>query len=325
MRPLREFRKLRFRAKKKSRSVVLKRTLRSVLLLFALHVCATCTKIMQPSWARGSSTFSSQVLSSSDLRLAWETQKEYGLIFLMYVDTGFISMTRNWLCHTPTNVIKHTHFIVSDSQVRTALKSFGARNFVVLRQLRSSLGSQYGQKTYYETIALRGRVVNQLLHHGIRIWIVESDSIWFGDPSPVLHRFHNQDVIAGQDGDGLLDRYPEGGFLFLNSTVKARALSDALLSWQIEVLRYMHESEVGDAGNEMLQLPRLLAQLNCSWSFFPESLFVSGRWYSSETLRSQTTPLVIQNNWLVGVQPKVERAKLWGHWHLTFNETKCTL
>ena len=256
--------------------------------------------------------------TSTELSSVRSIHDESGFVFVMFVDEDFLKMTLSWLCHAPTSVTLKTIFFVSSREVRKSLELFGAKHF---KSLNSRLhrgkrkAKQYGQKTYYQLINDRARLVGQLLHHHLKVWIIESDSTWFADPTEVLVQFQDQDVIAGKDGEGK-DEFPEAGFVFLNSTLRTRNLWDNMVIWQQRVIDEMEQDDVGDAGNEMLQLPEMLRQANCSWSYFPASNFVSGKWYLSWHIRSMSSPIVIQNNWIIGTKDKIRRAQQWGHWYL---------
>ena len=65
----------------------------------------------------------------------------------------------------------------------------------------------------------------------------------------------------------------------------------------------------------------------------PKSKYVSGRWYdggvrqdSAEVrayVRQHGVPYVINNNWIIGNENKIKRAKRWGHWFLQdFNNSE---
>lgn len=251
---------------------------------------------------------------------------ESGFLFIMFVDDAFLKMTLSWVCHVPNSVLAKTLFMVSSTEVQTKLKQFGAQYFKITSSTSSKDGSkiQYGQKAYYEVVNARARLVSQLLHRQLSVWIIESDSTWFADPARVLERFQNQDLVAGKDGEDQ-DEFPEAGFVFLNSTSRTRKLWDGMVTWQRRAIDSMTEENAGDAGNEMLQLPEMLKQTKCTWSYFPESQFVSGKWYVNEKIRSSSSPVVIQNNWIVGTQHKIHRAKLWGHWYLHPGGRSCLL
>ena len=60
------------------------------------------------------------------------------------------------------------------------------------------------------------------------------------------------------------------------------------------------------------------------WAFFPKDKFVSGRWYRGRTQEFDgTDPIVIQNNWAVGIDEKIGRAKRFKQWYLEEDDRTC--
>ena len=49
----------------------------------------------------------------------------------------------------------------------------------------------------------------------------------------------------------------------------------------------------------------------------PLSTYADGKWYSlPEDKRLASRPLIVNNNWVLGNQKKIERAKQYGHWFI---------
>lgn len=265
-------------------------------------------------------------IDSHDIVTLHSLHAQFGFIFVMFVDNAFLEMTLNWLCHAPTNVIQKTAFFTPSGSQTNSLVELGAIHVFSIGNAsrKSASAASYGQKYYYELINERGKAIQELLRANLNVWLIESDSTWFADPSFVLRQYENFDIILGQDG-ALHEEIPEAGFIFLNNTRRTRLLWRMTIEWQARQLNTLVDGEVGDLGNEMLQLPNLLKDTECKWTFFPVKHFVSGKWYLDWELRSNSDPIVIQNNWLIGVEKKISRAKSWGHWYLQPEDGKsCT-
>ena len=247
------------------------------------------------------------------LTTANRIQVNFGYVHLQLVNSAFVNIALSWICNVRTlNVLERTLFVATDVESFSAL-SLRAPHVELLVHETSALS--YGQTVYFQYMLFRAKLVEKLLLHGISIWLIESDAAWFADPEPYLLKFTGMDVLVGQDGL-LTDSIPEGGFIFLNSTVKTSKMWSALRKEHEEVLELKSELvHIGDAGSEMLMLPKHLKLV--TWDFFDKQKFVSGKWYSSATMRSASkNPIVIQNNWIVGNHAKIYRAKNWSHWFL---------
>ena len=54
----------------------------------------------------------------------------------------------------------------------------------------------------------------------------------------------------------------------------------------------------------------------------PLSEYSDGKWYNMpETKRNISDPYVINNNWIIGNDKKISRAKEWGHWFLNEDDS----
>lgn len=268
--------------------------------------------------ARTSST--SFILSRAvieDIRLI---NSASGFVYLQLVNKAYTNMTLSWICNVERfSVLDKTVFIATDLVSFQTLSKWAPHVF--LRERDQSPDLSYGQAAYYEMISFRSKIVEELLHSEVSVWLVESDSVWLADPLPHLQSVHGMDVVAGQDGT-FSDEIPEAGFIFLNATFRTKRLWSDLRQQHDQALAQMSEAaDLGDAGSEMLMLPGHLGKVR--WTFFPKINFVSGLWYTNEDMKALAKPVVIQNNWIVGNKAKTERAKKFGHWFLTESTTAC--
>ena len=252
-------------------------------------------------------------ISTETLERMQIIQRDMGFVFVQFVNHAYIPLTLNWICHAPLGVLEQTAFFASDSYTADTLRAYKDRKVenVFLQAYRSSQLS-YGQHDYYSFMLFRLRLVENLLRARISLWLIESDSTWFSNPSSIIAAYKNMDVIAGQDAL-LNDSYPEAGNIYLNaSSIATRRMILALIAEQQNSLENLRTGHVGNNGNEMLMLPKHLKHVK--WSFLPKRLFVGGLWYSNAEFRLSVEPIVIQNNWIVGNKQKIKRAKEWGHW-----------
>ncbi len=259
-------------------------------------------------------------IQASFLRASVEIQMKNGFIFLQLVNQAYVAITKSWICHAPQHTLKHTIFLATDKFAFRALRDFNVSLVFLISYSTGSLS--YGQRAYYDLMLFRSTVILKLLDVGVNVWLIESDAVWFDDPTIELSRFSDIDVITGQDGN-INDNIPEGGFIFLNSTVSTRNMWRRLRLEHKKILSKLHADEVGDAGSEMLLLPKYLASVK--WRFFSRSKFVSGKWYRDKKMRERAKPIVIQNNWIIGNHNKTLRARAWGHWYLNDAQNACQI
>lgn len=254
-------------------------------------------------------------IAQKDLNRVRVVHARYGFVYVQLINSAYMELVFNWICHVQDEVLDQTFFFATDTKAASSLRAFQGREVHnVILHTYDSTSLTYGQLSYYYFMAFRLELVEQLLKHGISIWLVESDSTWFENPGYVISEYSGFDVITGQDCL-LEESCPQAGNIFLNASAPAALqMIQNLKTEQLDVLLELPEGEVGVAGNEMHMLPKHLAKLR--WAFFPNKLFVGGLWYMNSTFRAQVSPIMIQNNWIVGNDKKVERAKSWGHWYL---------
>jgi hypothetical protein len=266
------------------------------------------------------------LLGRRSLALARKLQNENGFLYLQILNKAYIPIAINWICGTPRRSVEKCMFIATDVFTALALAKHKV-SFAYISYSSSAL--TYGEHNYYRYMYFRTQIVSELLHKGINVWIIESDSTWLGDPLPYLRNFSDFDVIAGQDGD-LSHRNAEGGFLYLNATYSTKDMWGKLRETQLLQLncrqfddsRCQNLSATPDLGNEMFLLQQSLHEVK--WDFFPLDKFVSGLWYEDTYFRKHTQPVVIQNNWIKGNYNKTIRARKWNHWYLT-EKLECLL
>ncbi|EKX32903.1 hypothetical protein GUITHDRAFT_120890 [Guillardia theta CCMP2712] len=87
--------------------------------------------------------------------------------------------------------------------------------------------------------------------------------------------------------------------------------------------------------SEQVILTRLIKSrtFGLKHAVFPRCMFVNGQWYDGGVVNNfkgkraecegsgGVLPLMIQNNWIVGIENKVRRAKRWGHWFVRNEST----
>ena len=254
--------------------------------------------------------------------LAFGKHKKHGFMYLQLVNAGYVNMTLSLVCNVKSldsQILDKTLFIATDPIAANELKSHVPHIFLYRREGNCDLA--YGQAVYFEFMLFRARIIEDLRSRGVNVWLVESDAVWLEDPTNYIKSFHGMDVVAGQDGV-LSESIPEGGFLFLNSTLATKRMWNSLRHQHQDTLRAnLGLENLGDSGSEMLMLPNHLKAVN--WTFSPKERFVSGLWYSNEEMRKRSHPVVIQNNWIIGNAEKEKRAKMWGHWFLQDGSVEC--
>jgi Nucleotide-diphospho-sugar transferase len=261
-----------------------------------------------------------------------------GSISMTVVSKAFIATARSWICNVETAGIRPPSivWITTDVESRDAMSKIPHSETVYLAELQGGSergGTSYGNPGYWLLMLERTRLIREILDRGLGVFAFETDQIWLRDPVPhVEYLIHGGDEV---DVVGTLDSRHEigGNFLYLSPTPATKRL------WR-QVSRRFERAYDGNRMHKRTRLTRKYMEndqsLLTKLIFFDESFkqrnpvvfraldteqFVDGRWYledqkfyASPRARS---PVLINNNFLVGIEEKRVRAKKHGHWFLT--------
>ena len=179
----------------------------------------------------------------------------------------------------------------------------------------------HGEREYVEFLTFRTQILLSLLDAGIDVWVTEADAVWLSSP------FRDADPAADltTPDDDPPRRKVSSGMMFLRATPPARAFLDTMLGWQQEVLEtngYPTRKKSDPLYNgsfslcdEATYISENYASSGVTIAWLPTDRYVSGRWYAENELNS-TRETVIQNNFIVGTEAKIRRAREFGHWFL---------
>lgn len=153
------------------------------------------------------------------------------------------------------------------------------------------------------------------------------DFVWLGDPLPEVLSHKDADVV----GVGVYGRNHQlicGCFLLLNPTPATEKVWSRLTEQMEDLYKKVANSgsktAVSEATNDQTFLSSLL---NAKYGgvkvvYLPDDLFPEGKWYMEPKLRAANpNPLVIHNNWVIGNDVKIKRAKKFGHWFVSNDST----
>lgn len=257
-----------------------------------------------------------------------------GVLSMTVVNEVFLETAHSWLCNVdgggfrPTNVVWAT----TDKVSRDALSRVVDTSTVYLDEMRGgkSTGHDFGNPGYWRLMLERTALLSALIHRGVRVFAFETDQVWLEDPTPYIA----SRLAEGADMVGTINTRDEisGNFFYLRPTLQTRRLFD-------EIVRKFVDAYVGARlnkksatswtyiENDQSILTKLVLRNQTFQTAYPtrfetldQERFVDGRWYVPEegfyTSPAARQPVVINNNFIIGVEKKTLRAKQWGHWFL---------
>lgn len=168
----------------------------------------------------------------------------------------------------------------------------------------------FGSREYRNLIYTRTEIVSKLLFAELNVLIVDIDSVWLKNPIDYLLTLPSFDIAGQVDGNRLC-----GGFLSLNgSSHRVQRL------WKEVTEAYKGFSTVDSNDIQSTEQGILHQKLEKNFSdlhviHLPSNLFPSGKIYFTESYRNMS-PIIVHNNYIVGVQKKIARFKTYGLWRI---------
>lgn len=257
------------------------------------------------------------------LDLASEISSNFGFVTLVYTNTAYVEMTKSFVCNIlalEEDQIDQFLFVSSSQAATDELTAFNDRLQVVTVHTNSK-AANFGTFEYYSITLDRLELQNNLLQRGLNVFVVEADATWFSVHvfKSVILRLKEFDFVTADDnfndGDYSL---VSAGFLACRSTNRTRIFfADYVADYRSKLLPLRHHRGKLSLPGEQVHMTFRLRESNLTVSWLDVCEFSSGKWYSSAKLREKCpTPMVLQNNWIVGNKEKMKRARNWGHWFL---------
>ncbi|XP_070552143.1 uncharacterized protein [Ptychodera flava] len=276
-------------------------------------------QITEPQLKIGDQTVSTETkVISRILSLSKNIAETYGFVTLQFFNRGYLNITKSWVCNVKCmGVLPKILFIATDQVALDGLSKFHPEVQVLPLPLETLFKLSIGFVAYYRFILLRTWVILVLLQSDIPVTLIESDAVWFDDALPIINSYAAYDIVSAPNG--ATERGISGGFIYLSNTQVTKALWwDVFHRFEVCVNGLNDESQkMGYSSSEMKILSEELTKTDIRVKTLPLENFVSGLWYKKPKLREITNPVVIQVNYVIGVDEKIKLAKRWGHWFLT--------
>lgn len=280
-----------------------------------------------------------ETINSENLESIVELGRQQGgSVSLTIVNEAFLETAKSWICNVDVAGIRPPGvvWIATDDVAYEGLKAINDCFTVRMDEFRggkAKTGTSYGTPGYWRLMLERTQLIDGILQHGIGVFAFETDQIWLRDPVPFVRRM----IRSGDEVDvvGTLDTRHEigGNFLYLNPTLATRR------TWKEVCRRFKKAYERMHMDRHSAKFKRYIENDQSTLTkliFYDEEfktknpvvfrtldieLFVDGRWYDKTrkfyTSKKSRSPIVINNNFLVGIENKKIRAAQHGHWFIT--------
>lgn len=267
---------------------------------------------------------------SAFLREARQIADQQGFVGVCVVNNGFVNLTKSWLCNVaPFDSHPYVLLVATDRQAFDELAKFRRlrqMKFVLAlhriddRTLATSLAIT--QRSYWQWLVFRVDLLRTLIEHSIDVLLFETDAVWFKCAFEIWRKERRASTaivdISGV-ADGSAARQMGFGFLRIRANERTKTLWNTLHSrFRDAVAKLRVDKDSARVQSEQAILNELLkSSPNIVSSILPRSEYVDGSFYRDHVRRhSCPTPVLINNNFIIGVDAKIERARRWKHFFL---------
>ncbi|CAD6195559.1 unnamed protein product [Caenorhabditis auriculariae] len=246
-------------------------------------------------------------------------------VYFLFVNDAYERLTRNWLCNTAVIPGIHENLIVMSLEQQVCDTIHDEWDNVVecltikINNYKEAL--DWGAQKYINMLTMRAQMMLMIAETDVPFVVVESDAVWFSDPAPL---FRNRSAAEDADIIVPVKGHVEKGDALAFSPMLALA-TNATKTLLAELVRRLEADPTSydqDVLNEL-----------CSKQFngvvcrtFEYNEISDGKWFKlSENEKKQTRPVIVNNNFYVGVKHKESRQALAGLWFLSTRGQHCLL
>lgn len=275
------------------------------------------------------------IVESSLLSLAGKMQSAHGFVYLLFTNKGFVEMTKSWLCNMKKlNVSIGTNFIIvgdGEDTVRELSTFKPEGHYFIYRSLHKD-DANFGTYNYYHIVLERMLIENRIIQADVNIMIIEPDQIWTRDVSPLIRSTFTSgyDIIAGNEYASVGKSNVSlicGGFYGVASSTSVKELFKHYVDRHAEVLeKYKGTTGVIKIQNDQALLTSLVSKAKLRVRRLSACEYASGRWFTTEALQKLCPePYVTHNNFIIGLDNKIQRLQRRGDWLLSSNGSMCVV
>ncbi|KAK3099165.1 hypothetical protein FSP39_000426, partial [Pinctada imbricata] len=250
-------------------------------------------------------------------------------LLVSFINNAFLPFAYSWFCNTkPMGIHDQVLVIAADYETEQELRKNVPSIEVVSVTGYKVKGSQNFTHAGYVRLGIkRTEMVKWILNENIGIFIIEFDCLWVKNPIAKMKSYNNYDLTITQ----VIGREPGNvaiGFYYMSPSDRMKKLWNEL-DRRLKVLdaklqKLPSGKKVHYEDNDQTYLHKLLDEKygGVRMKIVSQYEFPDGKWYGfTKAEREKYRPYIINNNWLIGTDTKIQRAKTWGHWFLKSDGT----
>lgn len=264
------------------------------------------------------------------VRTAQKISSKYGMVMMTFMNKAFVPFLTNWMCHTK-NMVDYSQILVlvTDKAVHSEITAKYPLLTVVFLSIFKDINTKHRfcsagfmRVGYYRT-----RVVNWIIQENIQVFLFELDAMWKSNPIPFVTSKREYDLT-------IIPTYEKSfelaiGFYYARNTTRLKQFwieLDRRLDALMTMFSCLDNEELvrfKDSDQEVLKELIIEHYSNVIVYFLPLNRFLDGKWYLNPNEDQLKYAYILNFNFVVGIDEKIQRAKIFGHWFVADDNVTC--
>lgn len=264
------------------------------------------------------------------VRAAQKISSKYGMVMMTFMNKAFVPFLTNWMCHTKSMVdYSQVLVLVTDKAVHSEITAKYPSLTVMFLSIFKDINTKqrYCSAGFMRMGIYRTRVVNWIIQENIPVFLFELDAMWTSNPIPFVTSKKEYDLT-------IIPTYEKSfelaiGFYYARNTTRLKQFWMEL-DRRLDSLMTMfscldNEEHVRAKDNDQIVLKELIIEHygNVIVYFLPLTQFLDGKWYFKPNEDQLKNAFILNFNFVIGVDEKIQRAKKFGHWFVADDNVTC--
>uniref|UniRef100_A0A7S0ES03 Nucleotide-diphospho-sugar transferase domain-containing protein n=1 Tax=Hanusia phi TaxID=3032 RepID=A0A7S0ES03_9CRYP len=258
------------------------------------------------------------------------------IVILHFINSAFMPFMLSWLCNTQqmTGVHERTLVVTTDRGSEERVRTFSTRVHTMFLEGYNNINGDldFDSLGYRRMLKARIEIITSVLEKSDLLFLTEPDAIWITNLLEIKDFVGSQADLTGFDdelgGKG-------AGFVLMRNNAAISCLWRKLLQKQ-ELTLAPYQGQPNEIvtydDNDQKYFNALIQDMEAAGMLRSATMdtcrFRTGKWYRREEWKDyfacmNVVPDIVNFNWMVGNQAKIQRAKLFGHWFLEEDGQTC--
>lgn len=294
----------------------------------------TCNEDIDLLQCSNKQSISDDTLETNDKRKVVSVAKKIvqsgGLVMVTFMNKAFKPFLANWICST-IDKIKESHIliVVTEESVYLEIRSLYPKlNVVYLSSFkRINEKQKYCSAGFMRIGIYRTLVVNWIIQENMPVFLFELDALWIRNPLSFINHTEEYDLAIIPTYEKSFEAAIGFYYMKVNERMKTfwRELTRRLFHLKNLFSCLKNEDLVREKDNDQMVLHDMIKEHyeNLIIYFLPLDRYIDGKWYRKPDRRVLRDAVILNFNFIIGIDAKIVRAKHFGHWFVANDNVTC--